>query len=172
MVTEIVGDELELLKQRIISNIVASGQVASGQTIASLYVEERADGGALKFHGQMPFGVLETGRKPGRVPYGFRDIIYRWMQDKGVHATPIPYKRPGLHKYSEQERGDRSLAGAIAHVIAKGSERVPYGGTKLYRDGGRKDIYSNEIPVTVANIRSKMLAVMNAEVMKSIKINR
>lgn len=165
MVTEIVGDELELLKQRIISNIVASGQVASGQTIASLYVEERADGGALKFHGQMPFGVLETGRKPGRVPYGFRDIIYRWMQDKGVHATPIPYKRSGLHKYSEQERGDRSLAGAIAHVIAKS-------GTRLYRNGGRTDIYSNEIPVTVANIRSKMLAVMNAEVMKSIKINR
>lgn len=165
MVTEIVGDELELLKQRIISNIVASGQVASGQTIASLYVEERADGGALKFHGKMPFGVLETGRKPGRVPYGFRDIIYRWMQDKGVHATPIPYKRPGLHKYSEQERGDRSLAGAIAYVIAKS-------GTRLYRNGGRTDIYSNEIPVTVANIRSKILAVMNAEVMKSIKINR
>ena len=163
-ISQLVGNKLETLRQRIIQNIQSAGAVATGKTIQSIYVERRADGGALKFHGSMPFGVLETGRKGGKVPMMFSTIIYNWMQTKGIHGLPMPYKTNRQHKYaSAQERGDWSMASAIARTIARS-------GTKLYRDGGRTNIYSNEIPQTVQTIREALLQLMKAQV-KSIKLN-
>jgi hypothetical protein len=76
----------------------------------------------------------------------------------------MPYKTNRQHKYaSAQERGDWSMASAIARTIARS-------GTKLYRDGGRTNIYSNEIPQTVQTIREALLQLMKAQV-KSIKLN-
>lgn len=163
-ISYIVGEELEELKQRIIRNMQAAGAVATGKTIQSIEVNSRPDGGALTFRGRMPFGVMETGRKGGRIPYGFTSIIYDWMQAKGIHGTTFPYKTDGEHKFaSAQERGDYSMASAIAHTIARS-------GTKLYREGGRDTIYSQEIPQTVTNIKSALMRFMFAEV-KSIKLN-
>lgn len=163
-VSYLVGAELETLKQKIIQNIQSAGAVATGKTIQSIAVQHRPDGGALVFRGRMPFGVLETGRKGGAVPRAFASIIYQWMQAKGVHASPMPYKRNGLHKYANaQERGDYTMASAIAHTIAKS-------GTRLFRQGGRDTIYSKEIPQTVATIKDAVLKLAVTEV-KSIKLN-
>ena len=162
-ISELVGDELETLKQRIIANIQAAGAVATGKTIQSLYVQRRTDGGALVFHGKMPFGVLETGRKGGKVPKGFASIIYDWMQAKGVHGLPMPYLTAQQHKYTPQERGDRTLAYFISRKIARE-------GSQLFRQGGRDTIYSNEIPQTVSTIKKTLLQLMVTE-FKSIKLN-
>lgn len=163
-ISYIVGEELEELKQRIIRNMQAAGAVATGKTIQSLSVETRADGGKLIFRGRMPFAVMETGRRGGKIPYGFTNIIYAWMQAKGVHAAPKPYKREGLHKYaSAQERGDYTMASAIAHTIAKS-------GTRLFREGGRDTIYSQEIPKSVSIIRESLLKQMKYAA-TSIKLN-
>ena len=158
----IVAEELDALRLAIISNMQRAGEVASGRTIDSLHVESTEQEGTL--FGRAYFGVLETGRKGGRVPRGFAQIIYKWMQDKGVHADPIPYVRTGAHKYSPQERGDRSMAAAIAAKIRKE-------GTRLYRTGGRADIYSNEIPRTVERIR-KRLVFLISQAITSIPLNR
>lgn len=164
-VQKILGIELEELKNRIIANHVAAGQVASGNTRKSLRVEINNYEGIL--WGRAPFGTLETGRKAGRTPKGFAGIIRQWMKDKGIHAAPIPYVRQPSDrwqpKYTPQERGDMSLAGAIAHTIRTK-------GTSLYRSGGRSDIYSNEIPKTENNIVSKLLAIYEAQV-ESINLN-
>lgn len=179
-ISYIVGEELEELKQRIIRNMQAAGAVATGKTIQSLSVETRADGGKLIFRGRMPFAVMETGRrgiksttivgdpryvtKNPKVPSNFAQIIYAWMQAKGVHASPMPYKRNGLHKYaSAQERGDYTMASAIAHSIR-------LYGTRLNREGGRDTIYSQEIPKSVATIRESLLKLMKQEAI-SIKLN-
>lgn len=163
-ISQLVGNELETLRQRIIQNIQAAGAVATGKTIQNIYVERRADGGALKFRGSMPFAVLETGRKGGKVPMMFSTIIYNWMQTRGIHGLPMPYKTNRQHKYaSAQERGDWSMASAIARTIARS-------GTKLYRDGGRTNIYSNEIPQTVKTIRDALLKLMLGQ-FKTIYIN-
>ena len=90
-VKQILGIALEELRQRIIANHVAAGQVASGRTRASLRVEVRENEGIL--WGRSPFGTLETGRKPGKTPQGFVGIIRQWMKDKGIQAAPIPYVR-------------------------------------------------------------------------------
>lgn len=179
-ISQLVGNELETLRQRIIQNIQAAGSVATGKTIQGIYVERRADGGALKFRGSMPFGVLETGRrgvrsqtiigdprlvsKNPKIPYNFSTIIYNWMQTRGIHGLPMPYKTNRQHKYaSAQERGDWSMASAIARTI------YLYG-TRLNRQGGRTDIYSNEIPQTVKTIRDALLKLMLGQ-FKTIYIN-
>jgi len=78
--------ELEVLKDKIAANIHSEGKNASGKTIESMQVLE-TDKGA-KLIGRSFFGVLETGRKPGkRPPY---ENIYQWTLDKPVKAKPIP----------------------------------------------------------------------------------
>lgn len=152
---QIMTEELENARQLIINHIRANGQNASGRTIQSLHVEATEDEGVL--YGHKPFGILETGRRAGKIPYSFRSIIYQWMMDKGVHATPVPYMTDRPHKYSEQERADRSMAAAVAHTIAKK-------GSALHREGGRNDVYSNVVPQTLERIRTRLITLIKGEV--------
>lgn len=142
----LASDELKRLKQRIIANMLSAGAVASGRTIRSLQVVSDGDSAALISTQSMPFGVLETGRRPGRVPYRFSSIIYQWMQDKGIHGT--------IRGNATQEIADRSMAYAISRSI---SQR----GSRLFRNGGRSDIYTNEIPSTVAKITARIAAIVD-----------
>lgn len=158
-VREILSEELKSLRQRIIANHEEAEQVASGKTRKSLRVEVGDNYGIL--FGRYPFGTLETGRKPGKVPKNFADIIRQWIIDKGITVSPIPYVRKKSEKwepkYTPQERGVMNFAGAIAHRIAKD-------GTKLHRDGGRKDIYTPEIEKTVKAITERIGLSMSMEI--------
>lgn len=157
----ILREEMERAKEIIIQHIWANGQNASGRTVKSLRVEANEDGAAL--FGHRPFGILETGRRAGKVPYGFAGIIRQWMKDKGLHGTPIPYVTNKPHKYTPQERGDMSMAGAIAHTIASR-------GSKLHRDGGRADVYSNVLGDTMDRISNRLSSLI-IKSMESIKLN-
>ena len=155
-VQKILGDELEALRSRIIANHVAAKQVASGRTKDSIKVELTENGGIL--WGRFPFGTLETGRRAGRTPHG---IIRQWIIDKGISVPPIQYiRKPSERwkpKYTPQERGLMSMAGAIAH-------KIKTEGTKLYREGGRNDIYSPEIEKTVNSITRRIGLLFEQEV--------
>ena len=161
-VSQILTEELGTLKATIINNIRTTGQWASGKTAASMAVMVSGSIGELV--GRKAFGTLETGRRGGRVPRNFHNIIYDWMQAKGVHADPIPYKTSRPHKYTEQERGDRTMA----YFIAKTIRTI---GTRLYRDGGRDDVYSRAIPVTIERINSRLSGIYVASVTQQIKLN-
>lgn len=158
----ILREEAERAKQLIIQHIIANGQNASGRTVKSLNVEQPSEEEMILW-GHKPFGVLETGRKSGKIPYRFRDIILQWMQDKGVHGQPMPYKTDRPHKYTPEQRGDMSMAGAIARSIATK-------GSKLHRDGGRADVYSNVILDTMERIRSRLTTLVQLS-FSSIKLN-
>ena len=95
----IMREEVERARQLIINHIRINGQNASGRTIASLKVEQPSEEETILW-GHKPFGVLETGRRAGKIPYGFRSIIRQWMKDKGLHGRPIPYKTKRPHKYT------------------------------------------------------------------------
>ena len=162
-VGQVLTEELASLKAVITNNIRASGEWASGKTAASMEVHVNGMTGELT--GRRAFGTLETGRRPGRIPRNMRDIIYEWMQHKGIHAEPIPYVTKGPHKYnSAQLRGDMSMAGAIAYIIKTR-------GTRLYREGGRNDIYSQAIPEAVAKINARLGGIFKAVVEEQIKLN-
>lgn len=143
----IIHQELMALKAEIIQNHMAAGQVASGRTMKSLRVEVDENSGRL--FGRSFFGVLETGRRAGRVPRRFYLIILQWMKDKGIQAPPMPYKTNRPHKYTPAERGARSMAAAIAQTIHKK-------GTSLHRKGGRNDIYTNQIAITKKNLEERL----------------
>lgn len=158
-----IQKELSLLKERISNNIRSQKANASGETIKSMQVIREEWGGKLV--GRSFFSVLETGRKPGKIPYNFVGIILQWMAVKGINATPITYKRKASDrwqpKYTPQQRGNMAMAGGIAYNTKKL-------GSKLYREGGRENIFSNEIPKTIEAINRSVLQIMKIEVKQSI----
>ena len=135
---ELVSSELEALKQKVIENQKNSGQVASGRTIASMKVEVTEDGGVL--WGRSPFGTLETGRKPGKVPAGFWKIIRQWMDDNGIQV-----QKPD----------------SFAYLVAR---KIANEGTQLFRNGGRDDIYSPEVKDTVERVSQGIGILFGSEV--------
>lgn len=135
---ELVSSELEALKQKVIETQKNSGQVASGRTIACMKVEVTEDGGVL--WGRSPFGTLETGRKPGKVPAGFWKIIRQWMDDKGIQV-----QKPD----------------SFAYLVAR---KIANEGTQLFRNGGRDDIYSPEVKDTVERVSQGIGILFGSEV--------
>lgn len=157
----ILAEELERLRVTIIDHHFAAGQKASGRTAASIRAVVNESEGTL--YGRAAFDELEKGRKPGPAPSGFHKVILQWMRDKGINGTPRPYSTDRPHKYTPQERGDRTLAYFIAKKIQKD-------GTRLFRAGGRTDIYSNAIPDATARIRERITAILRVEI-KNIYTN-
>lgn len=143
----VLREELEDLKQRIIANHRNAGQVASGKTIASMQVNVDGDTGELV--GRPFFGTLETGSRPWRnasnmkhVPPPFNAVIEQWIKDKGLNLNSWAVSYKIIHE-----------------------------GTKLHRQGGRADIYSNEIPKTIESIGQRLLVIYDQMITQSIQLN-
>lgn len=134
-VQNILKRHLENVKTKVAQQMEANHRNASGRSVASLAVEVAGNVGTL--FGSKSFLAMERGRKGGKVPKGFYDIIRQWIIDKGIAVTPIPAKTQRAI-LSPEERGLRSMAGAIAHKIMTD-------GTRLYRDGGYNDIYTTAV---------------------------
>lgn len=115
---QILTEFFEHLKEDVIKEQQAQGRVASGKSIREYEVQVNDFGGIL--FGASYVGTLETGRKPGKVPFGFAEIIEDWINDKGI-----------FQNVSIAERG------SIAYFIAK---KIAEEGTKLHREGGASGI--------------------------------
>jgi hypothetical protein len=131
-IRQILLEELEDLRQRIIENMGRADQIVSGKTRDSLQVNVRELSGVLT--GRQAFATLENGsrpwsRKPKRTPKWFADIIGEWIDAKGLD----------LNKW------------AVAHTII-------HEGSKLYRTGGRADVYSPEIQRTMDRIGDRIMS--------------
>jgi hypothetical protein len=161
----ICEEALERVREEIARNIDEHGLTASGATAASMRVVTNAAGATL--YGRRYFGVLETGRRPGRVPVNFVDIIKRWMLDKGIPADPMPYTRlPSARwkpKYTPAERGFNNKAARIAYSIR---ER----GTRLYRDGGNPVIFTPPVRAIIAETRETLLLAVRENIIENLEI--
>lgn len=111
----------EQAKRDIIANHERAGQVASGKTRDSLSVEVTSDttSATATMYGRKYFAALETGSAPWKKRYThpprpFVETIAKWMTDKGIE-------------------------GVSAYLVAR---KIMREGSKLYRDGGRKDIFT------------------------------
>lgn len=129
-IRDIIREELESLRRRIIDNMSAAGQHATGKTRDSMQVEVGDTYGVLT--GRRAFATLERGsrpwsRQPKRVPKFFADLIGEWIEAKGLD----------LNKW------------AVARTIIRD-------GSKLFRTGGRDDIYSPEIEKASAAIADRV----------------
>lgn len=117
MLTEV----FEQAKRDIIANHERAGQVASGKTRDSLSVEVTSDttSATATMYGRKYFAALETGSAPWKKQYKhppkpFVETIAKWMVDKGIE-------------------------GVSAYLVAR---KIMREGSRLYRDGGRKDIFT------------------------------
>lgn len=120
---KILNEELEQLKQDIIQRQKDSGAMASGKTATGYEVAiESSKHGWLS--GYSYVGVLEEGRKPGKVPVYFKEIIKRWIIAKGL-------------QYQGEKELNR-MAASIAWVIHKE-------GTVLHRNGYKVDIFDTPL---------------------------
>lgn len=144
-IRKILTEELEALRQRIGDNMEAADQIATGKTRDGMRVEVRGLAGVLT--GRQAFATLERGSRPWskkfkRVPKFFADLIGEWIDAKGLK----------LNKW------------AVAHsIMTKGS--------KLYRSGGRSDIYSNELPKTMDAIGRRVIDQYTVLVTNRLTLN-
>lgn len=111
----------EQAKRDIIANHERAGQVASGKTRDSLSVEVTSDttSATATMYGRKYFAALETGSAPWKKQYKhppkpFVETIAKWMLDKGIE-------------------------GVSAYLVAR---KIMREGSRLYRDGGRQDIFT------------------------------
>lgn len=154
----ILGEELGRLRSRIAANIQDAGQNTTGATIASMRtaVEQDPFGFTGRLTGRPFFGALETGSRPWRVQYlrqkkdgstypaapkFFIDIIRDWMDAKGVAGSPF--------------------------LVAT---KIMREGSKLYREGGREDIYTNEIAETTARLQDRFSGVFSFIVTQKLSL--
>lgn len=112
--------------QRIAANVWRNKQNATGAAINSL--REEATNNSLTIYAIDYFKNLETGTKPGT--YVSSKAINTWANAKGYW------------------QGDNFRANTI-------SRRIFNSGSKLFRDGGRTDVYTNEIPGLIQRIAEK-----------------
>lgn len=163
--SQIIQEELDALRKKIIDNMNANGQPASGRTVKSIVVTVNNQHGTLwnKAKGIPFIEISETGRKPGKVPKHFSTIIYNWMIAKGIHGESMPYKTLRPHKYDPQTRGDLSMAGAIAYTIKKK-------GTLLHRNGGT-DIYSQGVESTISTIGDRLMFLIERQFKNEVKLH-
>ncbi|MDR1544950.1 MAG: hypothetical protein LBS50_11235 [Prevotellaceae bacterium] len=120
---EIIKTELEVLQADVITRQQAAGKSVTGKTRDLFSVENVSiEGGQL--WGAAYAGVLERGRRAGKVPYDFKDILLRWAKVKGI---------------SFQNNSD---ADRWAYFVAK---KIREEGTALYRSGQTEDIFTTAI---------------------------
>lgn len=135
-IEQYVRYELIELKERIARNIISTNRNASGDTIRSMNIQITSQGGGsfvtAYLYGRPYFSALETGSRPWRnqykrVPQFFADIIQEWIDAKGLDLN--------------------------AYAVAT---KIMRQGSKLYRDGGRNDVYTQEIPLTLERLASRL----------------
>lgn len=135
-------DVLSILSQtgttvvdQIKQNLASTGTNATGRTAASLRFEvvDQTDKQILRVIGKPYFKVVETGRKATpqytKPSQQFVDAIAEWLKARGKSE-------------------------ASAYGIAKSIHQK---GTKLFRDGGRQDIFSNVVTPTFVDELSKSI---------------
>jgi hypothetical protein len=144
-IRQILLEELEDLRRRITENMGKADQIVTGKTRDSMQVSVNGLAGVLT--GRQAFATLERGSRPWskppkRVPKFFADLIGEWIDAKGLD----------LNKW------------AVAHTII-------HKGSKLYRDGGRSDVYSPEIQKTIDRIGERILDSYAVLVTNQLTIN-
>lgn len=111
---------LEELKQNIINRHISARQVASGKTKAGFEVRMLSS-----FRGQLRgysySGVLERGRRAGKVPKNFITIIAKWAQVKGISFA------------SDKDRM------RFAYFVSK---KIREEGTLMFRQKREEDIFT------------------------------
>lgn len=107
-------------------HITASGNLADS---LEYVISDKSDGTHITVLGDSYFIYAEKGRRAGKVPYNFVDIIQQWLEDKGIQvpqgltpkrfASSIAYK---IKYYGSLKYRTKSPSDVVEPVA---SEMIP-----------------------------------------------
>lgn len=144
-VTELSKEALENLKQKIIANMGFHKRNASMRSINSLYVRANGVGGTLL--GRKSFLAMEKGRKAGKVPRDFRQIIADWIVAKGITLYSTDGSKPRLS--------------SVSYLIARS---IKTRGTVLHQMAGFDDIFSTASKQEIEKLSEKINLILSSDV--------
>ena len=139
----------EQVADKIKRNLDDTGTTASGKTKNS--IEVVVVDGDLQIIGRQYFRSVEEGRTAGKIPYKFNEIIRKWMDDKNI-----------ADNFGTKEYQKRNAAWIIA-------QKIKDSGTKLYRDGGREDIYTDVINEELPKLFKQIEGTVTKTIVKDLK---
>lgn len=138
----LVEESLQRIRWRISANIDEKGLKATGRTQQSMVVEMREGGGRLM--GRTDFADLEEGTPPNTHENNmvdFREAIKEWIVAKGLTVT------------KRGNESDQSALNSAAFLVAR---KIEEEGTRTYRQGGRRDIYSEVLEQEVTELKRRL----------------
>jgi len=139
----------EHVAERIKTNLDTTNTTASGKTKQS--VEVVVGDGELTIYGRPFFQGVETGRGAGKIPYKFTDIIRQWMTDKGIED-----------RFGDKEWQKRNASYMIA-------QKIKNEGSRLFRNGGRDDIYTNVLDEELPELEKQILYSIQQSLLRDIQ---
>lgn len=144
---------MERMKEDIGASMKQNGKWSSGSTFSKMVPFAEIVNGQIVCGIKWPYNkqVLEQGRKPGKVPYNFKDIIYRWSFTKG-----LAFK-------SQKER--IKFASAVAYKTSKE-------GSLQFRKGVKLDIYTTIEKRYEQEVNKLIATILNEKLKNSLKRNR
>lgn len=151
----VIADRLRKLIEDIKGNLDRTDQIVTGKTADSIQLVQVGDA-HFKVTGIFPFPRVETGRKGGRVPAGFRGIIRQWAIDKQLFnegdkrldsfaycvARKIANEGTWLHRHRSTD--------AVGYDPATDNGTQNFGGVAF--NGEKADVYSSATRSAVADI--------------------
>lgn len=148
-IDQILSEWAENVIIQIQDNLDSTGTTASGKTKKSLEYELTDTG--IRILGRQYFQGVEEGRPGGGIPFRFQDIIRKWMDDKGI-----------ANQFGNTESEKRSAAWLISQFIKDN-------GTRLYRKGGRDDIYTTVLDEEVPKLEEQLEIKITETIVNNLK---
>lgn len=148
-VNKLLTFHLGNIKVGIAQRMAALGRMSSGRSVASLQIEVKDSKGNLS--GDKQWETMQRGRRPGKVPSNFREIIKNWVRAKGINIQP---------------RIGQSQKQAIESFSYLVTRNIMQKGTKLYRDKGYNDIYDTLLEEEIKKLTDETASVLELEVDK------
>ena len=156
-IQDIIVSSLDELIDEIKTNSTRAGQVATGKTLKSLESVVPSEGGltyAAQLLARPFFGTLETGSGPARRKgtdkerEAFRRSLEEWCRVRG-------FPKSGL----SDEQLKRAAERLRWYLLRYGS--------RLYRRGGRKDIFTPAVESFEDRLSNGLLSLFETEVINS-----
>lgn len=128
-IKNILSKRMESIKDKVAQRMDALHRTTTGQSVNSLAIIFPKSMEAY-LEGDAQWQVMQKGRSPGKGPYNFREIIKKWIDDKGITAQPKGNQT--------EEAAKNSLAFLITRSILEK-------GTSLHRNNSYNDIYDSVV---------------------------
>lgn len=155
---QIIDDQLRILRENIIANHFAAGQKASGKTADSMTISITKEGDGVivgTLDARDYFGNLEQGNKPFGAQY------FRYRSDGTTYPSAPKWFIEIIREWAEAKHLDFDSHWAVA-------TKIMTEGTELYRNGGREDIFTPEIPKAVAELQRRLAGLFDAQLTASV----